>query len=157
MTGFRKRFSALILAHCLAAVAAGCGAERESATAAAGESPAPEISDLSGAAPEVVPEIPAAGKLPSDFPADVPTYPGAVVQQSMSVPNHSMFVTFLTTASTEEVHGFYREQLQNRGWSLSDAGDDKHRLTARKGGRTVSIMSMASGAQTEIAVSIQSG
>ncbi len=151
MTVFRKRFAAWILTGVLAAVFAGCGAERESTTAPAGESPEGKAVEMTKA------EIPALGQLPSDFPADVPTYPGAVVQQSMSVPNHSLFVTFLTTASREEVYGFYRKQLQNHGWSISEASDDKHHLTVSKKGRTVSIMAIASGARTEIGISVQGG
>jgi hypothetical protein len=157
MTGFRRRFSALILAHFLAAMAAGCGAERESEIAPAGESPAAKTAAPPAAVPDVEAEISVPGQLPGDFPADVPTYPGAAVLQSLSVPNHSIFVTLLTIASTEEVYGFYREQLQNRGWSISEASDDKHHLTVSKEGRTASIMIMASGAQTEIGISIQGG
>jgi hypothetical protein len=157
MTSFHNRFSALILAHLLASVLVGCSGERESETTATGESPAPEAAGRPAAIPDVGAEFPAPGQLPSNFPADVPTYPGATVQQSLAVPNHSMFVTFVTSASSEEVYEFYREQLQNRGWSISQAKDDEHYLTVNKEGRTTSIMIMASGAQTEIGISIQGG
>ena len=153
MTAFRKCFAALILTHFLVAVFAGCGAERETETA--DESAAAEAAARSAAIAEAGAEIPPPGQLPSDFPADLPTYPGAVVQQSASIPIHGIFVGLVTTASSEEVYEYYREQLQNRGWNVSEPGDGKHRLTASKEGRTASIIAVASGAQTEIGISIE--
>ena len=153
MTAFRKCFAALILTHFLVAVFAGCGAERETETA--DETAAAEAAARSAAIAEAGAEIPPPGQLPSDFPADLPTYPGAVVQHSGSIPNHGMFAAFVTTASSKEVYEFYQEQLQNRGWSVSEPRDGKHRLTASKEGRTASIIAMASGAQTEIGISVE--
>jgi hypothetical protein len=108
-------------------------------------------------------EIPTEGHLPSDFPSDVPLYPGAKAQQSMSIPGDSLFVTFEVSASLDEVRAFYREQLQNQGWTITSDADNKKRIDAEKvgtgasGTRSASIMMLDKGAATEVGVSVKGG
>lgn len=95
------------------------------------------------------------GTLPKGFPSDLPTYPDAKAENALSLPGTS-FVTFSTQAAAEEVLSFYRETLQEKGWSVRDANAGG--LVASKQARKVTVRaSAAEGGGSEIALSISGG
>lgn len=159
MSIFYGRVLILVLACLVVTALAACGSERKSEPAGEPESMMPTAKR---SAAEGV-EIPTEGHLPSDFPADVPLYPGAAAQQSISIPGDSLFVTFETSASLKEVHAFYLEQLENQGWRIvSDAESMKQILAVKVGSgetktRNVTIMMIDKGSVTEVGVSVKSG
>jgi hypothetical protein len=56
--------------------------------------------------------------LPGNFPEDVPRYPQATVQSSMSQGNAMSMVTFQSGDSPEKVHDFYSAKLKDGGWEI---------------------------------------
>ena len=162
MALIHRRFPMVVIACCCAAGLAGCGEKSETKgtgpQAAQEASPAPGMREASQSAPtpsEAEVALPEVGQLPSDFPPDVPTYPGTTAQTGMSAPGSGVFAIFQTSAAPSEVYGFYREQMQENGWTLSEENEKTHRLVAKKGDRTAIITIMVTGPQTEIGVSIE--
>lgn len=60
-------------------------------------------------------------QLPTDFPADIPVYPGATVDLA-STAGGVFNVTLTVSDSVERVARFYMEELKKNGWRI----DDKH-------------------------------
>jgi hypothetical protein len=154
----RELVLANTLVACLGlALVSGCNEKPQSqAKAPAAPSPAMQAAQPEPA-PTPEPEVAQTskpGQLPGDFPSDIPVYPGATSDQGLSIPGQGMLVTFNTVAAPSDVVAFYDEELPKRGWTVQ-AGDSEHRIVAHKGDREASIMIMASGAQTEIGVSVQ--
>ncbi|MFO0688526.1 MAG: hypothetical protein U0900_07450 [Myxococcota bacterium] len=61
--------------------------------------------------------------VPDNFPADVPLYPGAQPAQGKGVEiegSPQAAVQLLTNDAYPDVHKFYSEQLQSKGWTLSE-------------------------------------
>lgn len=61
--------------------------------------------------------------VPDNFPADVPIYPGAQPAQGKGVEiegSPQAAVQLLTNDAFPDVHKFYSEQLQSKGWTLSE-------------------------------------
>lgn len=61
--------------------------------------------------------------VPDNFPADVPLYPGAQPAQGKGVEiegSPQAAVQLLTNDAFPDVHKFYSEQLQSKGWTLSE-------------------------------------
>jgi hypothetical protein len=157
MSSIYGRFLMFALACLVGAALTACGSERESEPAGESAGPAGEpmaTGPAPGTSARDQVEIPSAGQLPSDFPSDVPTYPGAQAQSAMSIPGGDLFATFETSASVEDVAGYYEEQLANQGWTVVATGDKKNRVLATKGERSVSVMMMAKGAKTEVGLSV---
>jgi hypothetical protein len=102
-------------------------------------------------------EIGQPGNLPSNFPSDVPTYPGARSTQSMAVGDGPALVVFSTSAAPADVYEFYREQLSQNGWSIDSGAADQNQIKASKGARTASIRIDRAGGATEIGVVLQGG
>jgi len=67
-------------------------------------------------------------QLPAGFPDDIPIYEGA--EESIVLDTYfergqggrAFIVTFLTRDSQNDVIDFYREEFEERGWVVSDAG-----------------------------------
>lgn len=61
-------------------------------------------------------------KLPSDFPADVPVYPGSKVQASVAAAQQQGGGTYAgleTTDSTDKVAAWYKTEVVAKGWTIS--------------------------------------
>lgn len=73
------------------------------------------VSDVSSPPQEVA-------TLPNDFPAEIPRYPNATLQQvttaSTTEPNSEVSTVWQTADSSDRVSTFYREKLQVDGWQL---------------------------------------
>jgi len=157
MSSIYGRFLMFALACLVGAALTACGGERKSESAGESAGPAGEpmaTAPAPGTSIRDQAEIPTPGQLPSDFPSDVPIYPGAQAQSALSVPGGNLFVTFATSASVEDVAEYYEEQLGNQGWTIISTGDEKNRVLGTKEERSVSIMMMAKGAKTEVGLSI---
>jgi len=100
-------------------------------------------------------EIGEAGDLPSSFPSDVPSFPGAQSTGSMALGDGPALVVFSTDASPADVYSFYREQLSQNGWRIDREAADQSQIMASKGGRTASIRINRSRGATEIGVVLQ--
>ena len=102
-------------------------------------------------------EIGEAGELPSSFPSDLPTFPGASSTGSMALGDGPALVVFSSSASPADVFSFYREQLPQNGWRIDSEADDQSRITASKGTRSASIRINRSRGATEIGVVFEGG
>ncbi len=61
--------------------------------------------------------------IPDNFPTDVPIYPGAQAALGKGIEiegSPQSAVQFLTNDAYPDVHKFYSEQLQGKGWTLSE-------------------------------------
>jgi hypothetical protein len=149
----REFFVTSFLICFLATILTSCAEERspaenppEAAPAASATIPAVQRSDV---------EIPETGNLPSDFPSDVPIFPGAVPHHSLSILGDSMMVTFTIDSLSDDVYDFYETHLTIHGWTVSEREKGAHRVRATKDTRSISVMIMATGASTEIMVAIE--
>lgn len=95
------------------------------------------------------------GALPTDFPSDLPTYPGASASGALSIPGAGQFVTFTSQAAVEDVVGFYRTKLVGSGWRVVSESEQPPAIVATKGGRQVYIRIEAAGRLTRIGVSLE--
>ena len=95
------------------------------------------------------------GELPTSYPTDIPSYPGAEPKTSMSVPGQGTLATFSSSSSAEEILDFYRSELESRGWNVTDA--KRGGINATKDGRAAQIKVLRSDGQSEIAVNIFGG
>jgi hypothetical protein len=101
--------------------------------------------------------------MPSNWPEDVPAYPGATVSYSTSVNPQTgtpgMAVMLLTPDTLEAAATYYKTELAAQGWtvesSLEAAGTSL--FSATKDQRTASVMINASEGQTAITVAIELG
>jgi hypothetical protein len=102
-------------------------------------------------------EIGKPGDLPSSFPSDMPTFPGARSTGSMALGDGPALVVFSTSASPADVYNFYLEQLAQNGWSIDREAADQSQIMASKGTRSASIRINRSRGATEIGVALQGG
>ena len=56
------------------------------------------------------------GELPSDFPDDVPQYPGSKVTEARGTLDAGIAVTFDSPDSIETITKFYEDSLAAMGW-----------------------------------------
>jgi hypothetical protein len=114
---FQARSKALVVLG-LAFAGLGCGSD-ERAPAAPAAAPAPAPSAPAPPAPEPVAEAPEwTGTLPSDFPADVPQYPGSKIASARGTADMGVVVTFDSADAVAEVAKFYADALASQGWQV---------------------------------------
>jgi hypothetical protein len=142
-----------LAASCLLALALGlaCGGE-DSATPAPSE-PSPAKIEI----PQVEVEEPgyaevALGRLPADYPKDLPTFPGAQPTTSMLIPGGTGMVVFSASSPVDEVAAFYAKALPEQGWTVKQTSDDGKRIQAAKDKRSATVSIEAGGDGAEIAV-----
>jgi hypothetical protein len=101
-----------------------CGSQ-ESQTAAEESAPAwtvegtPNLAQGNRPGPDGKP-VPApivSDSLPSDFPVDVPQYPGAQVTQSRVSPGSGFSASFTVGDDVEKVASFYADGFAGHGWA----------------------------------------
>lgn len=117
--------STAMVALVLALAGFGCGSDETrpaapSATAPEGAPPQEEATAEAPAEP-VVPAPPSeamewSGSLPSDFPPDVPQYPGSKVASAQGTQDLGVAVTFDSPDSLDAVTKFYSDTLASMGW-----------------------------------------
>ena len=127
-----------------ALVALACGSEPE------GTAPASPSSPTAVAPPVPVPPAPGLPtvELPDDFPADVPTYPGARLDSVMVDPGAGTLVSWTTEDTAEDVMAFFTENLKSNGWWIEN--DQGGGVFASKETRTATVMIDASRGSTQI-------
>jgi hypothetical protein len=96
-----------------------CGSEEPQEEASAAwtveETPNPVKSP---GVPSDLPAVVVADSLPSNFPVDVPQYPGAKVKASRSAAGlPGMSVSFIAEDSVEKVIAFYSDTFAAQGWA----------------------------------------
>jgi len=62
------------------------------------------------------------GKLPDNFPKDVPIYPGAIATMNAADPKAAM-VTLRSDASKDEIAKYYTDELKGQGWKIQASTD----------------------------------
>jgi hypothetical protein len=123
-------------------VALACGGDTQEAAPAAKApaeawkpAPPPELPPPPSSPPILSTE------LPTDFPADVPLYPGAEVVQSRISADEGTTVTFSVGDDVEKVVSFYADSLAAEGWSTdTKKGPEGSVIFADKTERRVGIM-----------------
>ena len=160
MSTDRRSILGLAAAFALALLA--CGGNEESAPDSAAmtpsqkpSAPAATSSEPRGTEKVRKAEISRANELPRDFPADIPTYPGARSKGGLAVPGASSLIAFQTYDDPKKVYGFYRESLQENGWSIEEESEDQSRLAVRKGSRTTLVTVQRTQNLTLIGIMIQ--
>lgn len=65
---------------------------------------------------------PASAELPADFPAEIPRYPNATLQEVLPVadgqPTPEVTTVWNSSDGSDRIFAFYREQLQTGGWKI---------------------------------------
>jgi hypothetical protein len=102
-------------------------------------------------------EVSEAGQLPSSFPSDVPTFPGAQPSGSLGLGGGPSVVFFSAKASPEEIRAFYSEEFEQNGWLIDRDAADENQILASKGSRTASVRTNQSSGTTEIVVLLEGG
>lgn len=90
---------------------------------------------------------PPAVSLPEDFPADVPIYAGARLEQVHDLPNNAHNVIFRAPGSVEEINQFYHEKLAAAGWSVTQQfARPNHAFMTYKKGNLIANVTIAEDA-----------
>ena len=98
----------------LALTGFGCGSEETRPAAPPAAAPAPAAEPTVPAPPPEVMEW--KGELPSDFPGDVPQYPGSTVTSAQRTEDLTVAVTFDSPDAVDVVAKFYSDSLAAMGW-----------------------------------------
>jgi len=98
---------------------------------------------------------PNTNRVPANFPADIPIYPGAGLISDSAIGNDQT-VLLQTTDSLEKVVDFYRRQLKSDGWKISSIRDkgDKTVIQASKDKHLYTLGIKPGTAQTLINISV---
>lgn len=81
------------------------------------------------------------GKLPENFPPDIPIYSPALISGSMTF-GPMTFVTLESPSPIEDIFSFYQTKLTAMGWTSSNAilpGTGDRSATYKKGDRQMSV------------------
>lgn len=139
---FRRSAAFIALAACLPITLAACansptGNSLEQSLAADSRLKNNPVSSIPPTPPASRPAE-AAAQLPDDFPAEIPRYPNAQLQQVKPLAGDSGEEGTLTRWTSADpssaVENFYRQQLQEKNWQLASpsAGDAPGTLLARR-------------------------
>ncbi|MCX8071254.1 MAG: hypothetical protein N3C12_02210 [Candidatus Binatia bacterium] len=91
---------------------------------------------------------PAAVSLPEDFPADVPIYAGAQLEQVHDLPNNAHNVIFRAEGSVEDINRFYHEKLAAAGWNVTQQfARPNHAFMTYKKGNLIANVTIAEDAR----------
>jgi hypothetical protein len=94
--------------------------------------------------------------LPSEFPKDVPVFPGSTPMASMSSPDEGMIVTFKSDDEQQAIFDFYQSELANAGWDILEDPAFGNRLAfdALKDSRKVSVVVAGTKGDSRVSVII---
>lgn len=91
---------------------------------------------------------PPAVALPEDFPADVPIYAGARLEQVHDLPNNAHNVIFRAEGSVEDINRFYHEKLSAAGWNVTQQfARPNHAFMTYKKGNLIANVTIAEDAR----------
>jgi hypothetical protein len=86
---------------------------------------------------DLAPFVPRVSRpLPADFPTDVPTYPDAIVVETVTQRESGadLFgIAFITRDTSSSVLDFYRERFEEAGWTVTDADTSQSDLEDAQG------------------------
>ncbi|MDD5055102.1 MAG: hypothetical protein PHZ00_02425 [Candidatus Peribacteraceae bacterium] len=96
-------------------------------------------------------------ELPSDWPMDVPVYPGSTVQMAGTIAGKGQGGLFQTTDAKADVVSYFLEQLKKEGWDASIVGDMGaiSIMTAKKDERNMALQIATGDGRTSITISLQ--
>jgi hypothetical protein len=94
--------------------------------------------------------------LPSEFPKDVPVFPGSTPMASMSSPDEGMIVTFKSDEEQQAIFDFYQSELANAGWDILEDPAFGNRLAfdALKDSRKVSVVVAGTKGDSRVSIII---
>ena len=92
--------------------------------------------------------------LPSEFPDDVPVFPGSTPMASMSSPDEGMIVTFKSNKEQQAIFDFYQSGLAEAGWDILEDTTMGSRLAfdAVKDSRKVSVVVAGTKGDSRVSV-----
>ena len=92
--------------------------------------------------------------LPSEFPEDVPVFPGSTPMASMSSPDEGVIVTFKSNQEQQAIFDFYQSELVNAGWEILEDPAFGNRLAfdALKDSRKVSVVVAGTKGDSRVSV-----
>ncbi len=82
----------------------------------------------------------ATASLPADFPAEIPQYPGAILQ-AVTAPTAGGVETLTqwsTTDTSEQVQQFYQQRFQTEGWQVQSSTSPEN-ISATRDGLSVTV------------------
>jgi len=88
------------------------------------------------------------GKIPDDYPKDIPVYPGAKVTLTQSLSEKNTRTLMLETAdAADKITEFYKKGLESNGWKVENTmmSGDMNMLTAAKENRQAVLQIMNGG------------
>lgn len=101
-------------------------------------------------------QIGGAVEMPSDFPEDLPRYPGATATASLAAGAQGTFVAFSTEHDQRVVVDYYKKELPGMGWTIENqasvGGQDL--LSAAKGRRRASLAFSTAEGTTRISIAL---
>jgi len=97
--------------------------------------------------------------LPSEFPKDVPVFPGSTPMASMSSPDEGMIVTFKSNEEQQAIFDFYQSELANAGWEILEDPAFGNRLAfdALKDSRKVSVVVAGTKGDSRVSIIVTPG
>ncbi len=98
------------------------------------------------------------GKLPDNFPKDIPLPPGAKIDSSGSISGGSdLTVLFSTDQSVADAIQFYKTQLTQQGWQVNDsfsATASGGLLLAKKNAQALSVAVSSTAGKTDVLLTL---
>jgi hypothetical protein len=87
--------------------------------------------------------------LPADFPQDVPLFAGSQPTNVQQLAGNAKNVLFQVDAERPEIFQHYREQMQSKGWKLTQEYDARYQsFLAFKKGDTLTQMTISTDPRT---------
>jgi len=115
------------------------------------KTPSPNKPTGRGADGELMPPPVVSDSLPSDFPVDVPQYPGAEVEGSRTSAGSGFSARFKVGDNVEKVASFYSDSFAAQGWATDTRRTPEGTAVfAEKEKRSASVLVRAGGDETDI-------
>ena len=98
------------------------------------------------------------GKLPEDWPADIPVIPGGEISFSQTAGSEGMQQVHLQTdRSVDEAFQYYKEKLESSGWSVGNTMSMPmmNMFTAQKAGKKVMVQVAQTEERTFIQIAVE--
>lgn len=95
------------------------------------------------------------GSLPSDFPSDIPIYPGSsILTSSIDTETENAYATLQTDDSTSKVTEWYKSNLESKGWTVTSTSNfgEMNSIDFEKGNKWGSVSVASADGKTTISL-----
>ncbi len=107
----------------------------------------PEVAPTDTPAADASPTEPIDARIPDDFPAEVQVYEGAELTLVQPTAGNGHNIVFRTDDDVETVNRFYRDDLQTKGWKVTQEFErGEHAFSTYRKGNTMINVTIASDA-----------